>query len=110
MQATPVNAPVKPDHPDPAGASAKNAPQRPGPGGTADLAVHPVPLAGLDEAGLLALSRRGGLALDGPEMAAIQRHFQALGRAPTQMELETLAQTWSEHCKHKTLTGRVRFE
>jgi phosphoribosylformylglycinamidine synthase len=26
------------------------------------------------------------------------------------MELETLAQTWSEHCKHKTLTGRVRFE
>jgi phosphoribosylformylglycinamidine synthase len=26
------------------------------------------------------------------------------------MELETLAQTWSEHCKHKTLTGNVRFE
>jgi phosphoribosylformylglycinamidine synthase len=50
------------------------------------------------------------LALDGAEMAAIQRHFQQLGRAPTRLELETLAQTWSEHCKHKTLTGNVRFE
>jgi phosphoribosylformylglycinamidine (FGAM) synthase PurS component len=26
------------------------------------------------------------------------------------VELETIAQTWSEHCKHKTLTGRIRFE
>lgn len=76
----------------------------------ADLATHPIPLAHLDLAGLERLSRDGGLALDGAEMTAIQRHFQQLGRAPTRMELETLAQTWSEHCKHKTLTGNVRFE
>src|SRR5690242_15638338 len=63
----------------------------PGPGGNADLAVHLVPLDGLDEAGLVAISQKGGLALDGAEMAAIQRHFQGLGRPPTQMELETLA-------------------
>jgi phosphoribosylformylglycinamidine synthase len=75
-----------------------------------DLAVHPIPLAHLDAAGLEKLSKDGGLALDGVEMTAIQKHFQALGRAPTRMELETLAQTWSEHCKHKTLTGNVRFE
>jgi phosphoribosylformylglycinamidine synthase len=75
-----------------------------------DLSVQPVPLAGLDPAGLERLSRDGGLALDGTEMAAIQRHFAGLGRAPLRMELETLAQTWSEHCKHKTLTGNVRFE
>ncbi len=75
-----------------------------------DLDAHPVALAGLDEQALAALSQRGGLALDGSEMAAIQRHFDGLGRAPTQLELETLAQTWSEHCKHKTLTGTVRFE
>ncbi|MFN9704709.1 MAG: phosphoribosylformylglycinamidine synthase subunit PurS, partial [Planctomycetota bacterium] len=75
-----------------------------------DVAVHPIPLAHLDTAGLEKLSKDGGLALDGVEMTAIQQHFQALGRAPTRMELETLAQTWSEHCKHKTLTGNVRFE
>ncbi len=76
----------------------------------ADLAVHPIPLAHLDTSGLERLSKDGGLALDGAEMVVIQQHFQKLGRAPTRMELETLAQTWSEHCKHKTLTGNVRFE
>ena len=33
-----------------------------------------------------------------------------LGREPTDCELETLAQTWSEHCSHKTLRGRIAFE
>ena len=75
-----------------------------------DLAVHPVALAHLDTAGLEKLSKDGGLALDGAEMTVIQKHFAALGRAPTRLELETLAQTWSEHCKHKTLTGNVAFE
>ena len=78
--------------------------------GKADLTVHSIPLAGLDTAGLEKLSKDGGLALDGAEMTVIQQHFGKLGRAPTRMELETLAQTWSEHCKHKTLTGNVRFE
>jgi phosphoribosylformylglycinamidine (FGAM) synthase PurS component len=82
----------------------------PGPGGAADLSVAPIPIAHLDRAGLERTSRDGGLALDGAEMEAIQRHFHALGREPSRTELETLAQTWSEHCKHKTLTGRVRFE
>src|SRR5262245_35087194 len=75
-----------------------------------DLAVQTIPLANLDQAGLERLSQQGGLALDGAEMTAIQRHYQQLGRAPTRLELETLAQTWSEHCKHKTLTGTVRYE
>ncbi|MFY9341421.1 MAG: phosphoribosylformylglycinamidine synthase subunit PurS, partial [Planctomycetota bacterium] len=81
----------------------------PGASPAPDLAVHPIPLAHLDTAGLERVSKEGGLALDGAEMTAIQRHFQELGRAPTRLELETLAQTWSEHCKHKTLTGNVRF-
>ena len=42
-------------------------------------------------------------------MKAIQRHFAELGREPTDCELETLAQTWSEHCSHKTLRGRISF-
>ena len=82
----------------------------PGASAKPDLAVHAIPLAHLDRAGLERLSKDGGLALDATEMTVIQQHFQSLGRAPSRMELETLAQTWSEHCKHKTLTGNVRFE
>jgi phosphoribosylformylglycinamidine synthase len=43
-----------------------------------------------------------GLALDPAELLAVQAHFVAEGRDPTDVELETLAQTWSEHCAHKT--------
>ncbi len=42
-------------------------------------------------------------------MRTIQEHYRAAGRDPTDVELETLAQTWSEHCSHKTLKGRVEF-
>lgn len=43
---------------------------------------------------------RGPLALKLPYLHAIQKYFKDLGRSPTDIELETLAQTWSEHCKH----------
>lgn len=66
-----------------------------------------VPLRGADAAALGRLSREGGLSLEVFEMEAIRDHFAALRRDPTDVELETLAQTWSEHCKHKTLTGAV---
>src|SRR5690606_33332638 len=82
----------------------------PGPGGQADLRVLEVPLRDLDDDALVALSRDGGLALDLTEMRAVQAHYRALGREPRRIELETVAQTWSEHCKHKTLTGRIRYE
>ncbi|MGE0706381.1 MAG: phosphoribosylformylglycinamidine synthase subunit PurL [Planctomycetota bacterium] len=68
-----------------------------------------LPLAGLDEAALLELSRARTLALDAAEMRAVQAHYAGLGRAPTLLELETVAQTWSEHCKHKTLTGPIVY-
>jgi phosphoribosylformylglycinamidine synthase len=44
--------------------------------------------------------RRGPLALDLTYMKAIQTYFKKAGRNPTDIELETLAQAWSEHCKH----------
>jgi len=73
-------------------------------------AIPEFPLEGLSEADLADLSRRLSLALDLSEMRAIRDHFRALGRAPRLGELETIAQTWSEHCKHKTLTGPIDFE
>ena len=44
--------------------------------------------------------RRGPLALDLPSMKAIQKYFSVKGRSPTDVEVESIAQTWSEHCKH----------
>ena len=44
--------------------------------------------------------RRGPLALDLDQMHAIRDYFRSKGRKPTDVELESLAQTWSEHCKH----------
>jgi phosphoribosylformylglycinamidine synthase len=69
-----------------------------------------VPLRSLDDAGLEYVSRSGQLSLSLAEMRAIQAHFRTSGRDPTDVELETLAQTWSEHCSHKTLKGRVEFD
>lgn len=77
--------------------------------GDAHTAVEHVPVRDLDGDALVALSRDGGLALTGEEMAQVQRHYLEVGREPTRMELETIAQTWSEHCKHKTLTGAIEF-
>lgn len=45
-------------------------------------------------------SRRGPLALDLAFMKTIQKYFQEKGRNPSDVELESIAQTWSEHCKH----------
>jgi phosphoribosylformylglycinamidine synthase II len=69
-----------------------------------------VPLRAQNDAGLAILSREGQLALNLAEMKAIQEHFLAAGRDPTDVELETLAQTWSEHCSHKTLKGQIDFD
>ncbi len=68
-----------------------------------------VSLLSLDDAALLKLSREGQLYLSLVEMQTIQAHFRSLQRDPTDAELETIAQTWSEHCSHKTLAGRVRY-
>ncbi len=62
------------------------------------------------DARLLEISRKGLLSLNLQEMKAIQAYFKKIGRNPTDVELETLAQTWSEHCKHKTFSGVIEYE
>jgi phosphoribosylformylglycinamidine synthase len=69
-----------------------------------------IALRDADDAALADISRKGGLSLSLLEMQAIQAHFRALDRDPTDLEIETLAQTWSEHCKHKTMAGGIRFQ
>ena len=51
--------------------------------------------------------RRGPLALTLPYMKAIQNHFAKLQRQPTDIELESIAQTWSEHCKHTIFANSI---
>jgi len=58
---------------------------------------------------LMRISERGLLSLNLAEMKAIQDYFTSLGRNPTDVELETIAQTWSEHCVHKTFRGLIEY-
>jgi phosphoribosylformylglycinamidine synthase II len=73
----------------------------------------------VDDDALMTLSEQGLLALNLTEMKAIRDHYrrpevqdarQAEGlppHAPTDVELECLAQTWSEHCKHKIFASKI---
>ncbi len=51
--------------------------------------------------------RRGPLALDLASMKVIKEYFNKLGRDPRDIELEALAQTWSEHCKHTIFANPI---
>ncbi|MBI2617238.1 phosphoribosylformylglycinamidine synthase [Candidatus Gottesmanbacteria bacterium] len=51
--------------------------------------------------------RRGPLALDLSSMRKIKKYFKKLGRNPTDIEIESLAQTWSEHCKHIIFSSEI---
>jgi len=71
--------------------------------------IHVSLLHAADEE-LMKISRERDLFLNLVEMQTIQAYFRSLQREPTDVELEMIAQTWSEHCSHKTLTGLVEFE
>ncbi len=67
---------------------------------------------------LLKISEKGILALTLDEMKVIQKYFRGakgrakygLGSSPTDVELEAIAQTWSEHCKHKIFDAEIDYE
>ncbi|MGO0122615.1 phosphoribosylformylglycinamidine synthase subunit PurL [Desulfothermobacter acidiphilus] len=65
-----------------------------------------IPLRGMSDEELLALSC-DRLFLNLEEMRLIQNYFREKGRDPTDAEVELVAQTWSEHCAHKTFKARI---
>jgi phosphoribosylformylglycinamidine synthase len=71
--------------------------------------IQTVSFKGASDKELLALSQEKLLSLSLEEMKAIQSYFETLKRDATDAELETLAQTWSEHCGHKTFKGIVEY-
>ncbi|MDP1797312.1 MAG: phosphoribosylformylglycinamidine synthase subunit PurS, partial [Planctomycetaceae bacterium] len=77
--------------------------------GKYDFKLLTVAIRGMNDDQLRDLSKTGQLYLSLVEMQTIRQHFVDLGRDPTDIELETVAQTWSEHCSHKTLKGRIRY-
>ncbi len=72
-------------------------------------AVEIVPIRQVDDETLARMSVERVLFLSLPEMQAIRDYFRRLGRDPRDVELETLAQTWSEHCQHKAFKARIHY-
>ena len=100
----------------------------------ADLAARPIPLnlplitatgsipvkeynLNVSDDELMEISRKGILALSLAEMKSIQAYFNSadgrskydLSSSPTDVEMEVLAQTWSEHCKHKIFDAIINY-
>ncbi|HOX36491.1 MAG TPA: phosphoribosylformylglycinamidine synthase subunit PurL [Candidatus Brocadiia bacterium] len=71
--------------------------------------IQKVPVRKADDAELLRISKTGQLSLNLEEMRTVRAFFAKARRDPTDLELEILAQTWSEHCVHKTLRGQIEF-
>ena len=82
--------------------------------------VEQINLAAVDAQGLLKISQEKLLALNLEEMQKIQAYYQkptvikarkkfGLDENTTDVELECLAQTWSEHCKHKIFNSRIDY-
>jgi phosphoribosylformylglycinamidine synthase len=81
--------------------------------------VEAIDLADLSDSELEELSDRRLWALTLEEMKALRTHFSSaqerekrkilgLGE-PTDVELEVIAQTWSEHCKHKIFNAKINY-
>ena len=87
---------------------------------SSDVAVKDFDLATMDDKALEKLSEERLLALNIDEMKSIQKYFTApdtvqarkkagMGNA-TDVELEMIGQTWSEHCKHKIFSADIDYE
>jgi phosphoribosylformylglycinamidine synthase II len=66
-----------------------------------------IDLKDADDKQLIQISRELGIALNLKEMKLIQNYFSRKKRNPTDVELQTIGQTWSEHCYHKTFKGDI---
>lgn len=86
-----------------------------------EIKVSEYPLSLLSDEELNALSLKNCWALSLDEMKLIQNHFKStevtdlrlksgLSQHPTDVEIEMLAQTWSEHCKHKIFSAIIDYE
>jgi phosphoribosylformylglycinamidine synthase len=71
--------------------------------------VEVIALREIDDTELLRVSAERRLALNLEEMQAVQAYYRQEGRDPTDVEIEMIAQTWSEHCIHKTFRATINY-
>ncbi|MBN1429723.1 MAG: phosphoribosylformylglycinamidine synthase subunit PurL [Anaerolineae bacterium] len=74
-----------------------------------DSTVDVIPLRNAGNDRLMAISAERRLALNLLEMESIRTYYQQEQREPADIELEMLAQTWSEHCGHKSFRATVTY-
>ena len=67
-----------------------------------------IPVRELSEAELTKLSQDMKLSLSTEDMLVVQQIFREIDREPTDVELEVIAQTWSEHCKHRIFAATIQ--
>lgn len=75
-----------------------------------EIMVREYDILKMNDQALVTLSKENSWALSLREMQIIQAHYKTLGRAPTDVEIEMIAQTWSEHCKHKIFSAKIDYE
>ncbi len=71
--------------------------------------MREIKFIGSNEKTLVSMNKEYGWSLNLKELLMVKDYFEKLKREPTRAEIETIAQTWSEHCKHKTFSGPVEF-
>mgnify|MGYP001277390967 CR=1 FL=1 len=71
--------------------------------------IDRIPLRSASDERLLEISKERRLSMNLEEMRAVQEYYLSKDREPTDMELEMLAQTWSEHCVHKTFKAHISY-
>jgi phosphoribosylformylglycinamidine synthase len=69
--------------------------------------LYEIQIEDASESQLLRISKELAIGLNLPEMKKVRRHFKERQRNPTDVELQTIGQTWSEHCYHKTFKGEI---
>lgn len=69
--------------------------------------VYEVDVLSASDERLLEISSAMGLNLNLSEMKAVKKYFELESRNPTDIELQTIGQLWSEHCRHKTFKAII---
>ncbi len=74
-----------------------------------DVEVYEIDVLNATDGDLLNINGLLGLGLSLDELKHIKHYFIKLGRNPTDVELQTISQVWSEHCYHKTFKGVIKL-
>ena len=69
--------------------------------------IHEIKILNANDKQLLRISQELSIGLNLEEMKAVKKYFSKKGRNPTDIELQAIGQTWSEHCFHKTFKGNI---